>query len=81
MNSIGFMYLVVRIFLSEGLFFRLVLSGEWWINSWVNVYLQIVGGTQSGKVVRERHILPLLPFIPELIAQVENSWRFRLLQV
>ncbi|KAG7022980.1 Testis-expressed protein 10 [Cucurbita argyrosperma subsp. argyrosperma] len=41
---------------------------------------KIVGGTQSGKVVRERHILPLLPFIPELIAQVENSWRFRLLQ-
>lgn len=41
---------------------------------------KIVRGPQSGKVVREKHILPLLPFVPELIAQVENTWKFRLLQ-
>ncbi|XP_038905560.1 uncharacterized protein LOC120091545 isoform X2 [Benincasa hispida] len=41
---------------------------------------KIVSETQSRKVVREKHVLPLLPFIPELIAQVENTWKFRLLQ-
>ncbi|KGN59441.1 uncharacterized protein LOC101213652 isoform X1 [Cucumis sativus] len=41
---------------------------------------KIVSGTQSRKVVREKHVLPLLPFIPELIAQVENTWKFRLLE-
>ncbi|XP_022147799.1 uncharacterized protein LOC111016649 [Momordica charantia] len=39
-----------------------------------------VNGTQFGKVVREKHILPLLSFIPELVAQMENTWKFRLLQ-
>uniref|UniRef100_A0A9I9CWU2 Pre-rRNA-processing protein Ipi1 N-terminal domain-containing protein n=1 Tax=Cucumis melo TaxID=3656 RepID=A0A9I9CWU2_CUCME len=41
---------------------------------------KIVSGTHSRKVVREKHVLPLLPFIPELIAQAENTWKFRLLE-
>ncbi|KAL3536032.1 hypothetical protein ACH5RR_004493 [Cinchona calisaya] len=36
--------------------------------------------TQSVRVLREKHLLPLVPFIPKLIMQVSVDWRSRIIQ-
>ncbi|CAI9097605.1 OLC1v1034076C1 [Oldenlandia corymbosa var. corymbosa] len=36
--------------------------------------------SRSGKVYLEKHLLPIVPFIPNLIMQVPGGWRHRLLQ-
>lgn len=36
---------------------------------------------QSGKVVHEKDLLPLIPYIPKLVMQISGSWRPRMLQV
>lgn len=41
---------------------------------------KIFSGTRSGKAVREKHLLSLLPFFPKLVSQVPSNWRSRLLQ-
>ncbi|KAL8039858.1 hypothetical protein ABFX02_10G063500 [Erythranthe guttata] len=35
---------------------------------------------QSGKVFQEKHLLPLIPYIPKLITQISGDWRSRILQ-
>ncbi|CAN1144099.1 Testis-expressed protein 10 [Linum perenne] len=35
---------------------------------------------ESGKIVREKHMLPLIPFLPKLISQVSKEWKAQLLQ-
>lgn len=36
---------------------------------------------QSGKVVHEKDLLPIIPYIPKLVMQLSGSWRPRMLQV
>ncbi|KAL1557101.1 hypothetical protein AAHA92_12629 [Salvia divinorum] len=35
---------------------------------------------QSGKVVHEKDLVPLIPYIPKLVMQISGSWRSRILQ-
>ncbi|XP_057778332.1 uncharacterized protein LOC130997076 isoform X2 [Salvia miltiorrhiza] len=35
---------------------------------------------QLGKVVHEKDLLPLIPYIPKLVMQISGSWRSRILQ-
>ncbi|PIM98635.1 hypothetical protein CDL12_28882 [Handroanthus impetiginosus] len=35
---------------------------------------------QSGKVFHEKHLLPLVPYIPKLTLQISGEWRSRVLQ-
>ncbi|OVA09115.1 Pre-rRNA-processing protein IPI1/Testis-expressed sequence 10 protein [Macleaya cordata] len=41
---------------------------------------QILCNTRSSRSVREKHLVSLLPFIPQLVSLVESNWKFRLLQ-
>ncbi|XP_065870962.1 uncharacterized protein [Euphorbia lathyris] len=41
---------------------------------------KICSDTRSGRAVREKQILTLVPFIPKLIAQLIGPWRSRLLE-
>ncbi|WCJ34196.1 ARM repeat superfamily protein [Euphorbia peplus] len=41
---------------------------------------KICSDTRSGKAVREKQILTLVPFIPKLIAQLIGPWRSRVLE-
>lgn len=47
----------------------------------VFVNMQVCSGTQIGKVLHEKHILSLIPFIPKLVLQVPGYWKSRTLQV
>ncbi|KAF3442742.1 hypothetical protein FNV43_RR16659 [Rhamnella rubrinervis] len=41
---------------------------------------KICRGTRSGKTVKEKHLLLILPFIPKLVSKVPTEWKSRLLQ-
>ncbi|XP_020553763.1 uncharacterized protein LOC105173986 isoform X2 [Sesamum indicum] len=48
-------------------------------------FLEFVEGSlsikiQSGKVFHEKHLLPVIPYIPKLTMQISGDWRSRILQ-
>ncbi|KAK9113932.1 hypothetical protein Syun_020729 [Stephania yunnanensis] len=42
--------------------------------------LQIHSVTRSTKALTEKHLVQLLPFIPNIVSKVERNWKYRLLQ-
>jgi len=43
--------------------------------------LQVCSTLHSGKAFFQKHSLPLIPFIPKLIMQVDDTWKSHILQV
>lgn len=43
----------------------------------IKIFVQM----QSGKIVHEKDLVPLIPYIPKLVMQISGSWRPRILQV
>lgn len=43
--------------------------------------LQVCSTVHSGKAFFQKHSLPLIPFIPKLIMQVDDTWKSHILKV